>query len=300
MHCRDHGAIQVCSRLGVLRSHARLLASVRLDLPAFSHVRQRFKHRNEEDARLLAGPPPAKKAKTATPAATRGVRATAAEATLPIKREWFEKICYGRKRVEFREASPYWRSRLLGKRSLNVRLVNGRGADAPRCVYETTRVELLATSAIPEGLAPPPGTPEHAALFKGVETVIALHLGDRLELFDPKADRFERFDATREVRALPEAPRQPEPAAVSGPESSRHGVAGAPPRGRLCPTCRAGQHKWCRTVSHFREALSVSLSALRGAPYSEVSSRAQCTSRGSPRGDHLSSRSRTAHFLTGM
>ncbi|KAH8093611.1 ubiquitin-protein transferase [Aureococcus anophagefferens] len=41
------------------------------------------------------------------------------QAQLPIKREWFEAICYGKKRVEFREASQYWRSRLLGKAALN-------------------------------------------------------------------------------------------------------------------------------------------------------------------------------------
>ncbi|KAH8076161.1 SET domain-containing protein [Aureococcus anophagefferens] len=50
---------------------------------------------------------------------------------LPIKREWFEAICYGEKRVEFREASQYWRSRLLGKAALDVRLENGVGDAAP-------------------------------------------------------------------------------------------------------------------------------------------------------------------------
>ena len=151
-------------------------------------------------------------------------------------REWFEAICYGKKRVEFREASQYWRSRLLGKAALNVRLVNGRGDAAPFCVYETTRVELLATDAIPAGLAPAPGTPAHRELFKGVDVVIALHLGRRLALRDPKTGREERFDPNGAATATPPAkpPAQPEPELPG--EDVATGTAEAP----RCATCGGG------------------------------------------------------------
>ena len=200
---------------------------------------------HSEDERLLRGGAEAKPAKrarveapvfaaarpaAAAPRPTAAPRPAAArpalvpEAQLPIKREWFEAICYGKKRVEFREASQYWRSRLLGKAALNVRLVNGRGDAAPFCVYETTRVELLATGAIPAGLAPAPGTAAHRELFKGVDVVIALHLGRRLALRDPKTGREERYDPSR---ASPPPPPRARRRATSAARPARLASRGA-------------------------------------------------------------------------
>ena len=214
---------------------------------------------HSEDERLLRGgadAKPAKRARVEAPVfaaarpAAAAPRPTAApqpaaarpalvpEAQLPIKREWFEAICYGKKRVEFREASQYWRSRLLGKAALNVRLVNGRGDAAPFCVYETTRVELLATGAIPAGLAPAPGTAAHRELFKGVDVVIALHLGRRLALRDPKTGREERYDPSRASPPPPAGaapPAQPEPPGAAAPAAA----AGPPTCDKCGAACEA-------------------------------------------------------------
>ncbi|KAH8049896.1 ubiquitin-protein transferase [Aureococcus anophagefferens] len=177
-----------------------------------------------------------------------------ADRLLPIKREWFEAICYGKKRVEFREASQYWRSRLLGKAALNVRLVNGRGDAAPFCVYETTRVELLATGAIPAGLAPAPGTAAHRELFKGVDVVIALHLGRRLAP-DPKTGA-RRHDPSRVA------------AAAGGRRAARAARAG----GRRRPRRRRGP----ADVRHVRRGLR----GARGA-----AERSAARNDGGPRGN---------------
>merc|ERR1740138_1202302 len=111
------------------------------------------------------------------------------EATLPIKRLWFEKIASGEKRVEFREASPFWRGRLLERTGVQrVRFINGRSVDAPRMVCVLERVEVARVSDIPAGLAPPQGSAAHRELFRGAQEVICLHLGKVLELYDPKAN----------------------------------------------------------------------------------------------------------------
>lgn len=112
------------------------------------------------------------------------------EVTLPIKRLWFEKIASGDKRVEFRDASPFWRGRLLERTGLQrVRFLNGRSVDAPRMVCALERVELMPVSDIPRGLAPPPGTSAHRELFRGAQEVICLHLGRILQIHDPKMRR---------------------------------------------------------------------------------------------------------------
>jgi hypothetical protein len=154
------------------------------------------------------------------------------EASLPIKREWFDAINFGDKTVEFREASAYWRARLLNKAALNVRLVNGRGLSAPFSLHEVTRVEVVDVAASPAGLAPAPGTPAHAALFRGTRTVIAVHLGDRLEFDDPRTGRVERFDPSRAARTLDAPPETPPEAAGGGDGDG----AAAPP---LCRECGA-------------------------------------------------------------
>mmetsp|Transcript_106698 Transcript_106698/g.166632 ORF Transcript_106698/g.166632 Transcript_106698/m.166632 type:complete len:201 (-) Transcript_106698:29-631(-) len=111
------------------------------------------------------------------------------EVTLPIKRLWFERIAYGSKRIEFRDASPFWRGRLLGRSGLQrVRFLNGRSVDAPRMVCALNRIDTMAVCDIPSGLAPDSGTPAHRELFGNSTEVICLHLGDIIELHDPKKD----------------------------------------------------------------------------------------------------------------
>lgn len=112
------------------------------------------------------------------------------EITLPIKRLWFERIAYGDKRVEFRDASPFWRGRLLGRTDLQrVRFLNGRSVDAPHMVCSLELVNVMAVGDIPLGLAPAPGSAAHRELFRDAKEVICLHLGKVLELHDPKCSQ---------------------------------------------------------------------------------------------------------------
>merc|ERR1712048_967536 len=109
------------------------------------------------------------------------------EVTLPIRRIWFEKIARGEKQAEFREASRYWQRRLLEQPDLKrVRFINGRSVDAPRMLCALKRVEVMPVADIPATLAPAPGTPAHREMFGSATEVICLHLGELLELQDPK------------------------------------------------------------------------------------------------------------------
>lgn len=57
---------------------------------------------------------------------------------LRLKRQWFDEIASGRKRVEFRARTDYWRKRLEDKHFDEIRFVNGYGSDRPwmRVAYE--------------------------------------------------------------------------------------------------------------------------------------------------------------------
>lgn len=41
--------------------------------------------------------------------------------TLPIKRKWFDMICRGEKREEYREVTEYWRKRIDSARTLDYK-----------------------------------------------------------------------------------------------------------------------------------------------------------------------------------
>ena len=51
---------------------------------------------------------------------------------LTVKKEWFDKIVSGEKIVEYREAKPYWISRLLDRTFDKVVFRNGYGKNAPK------------------------------------------------------------------------------------------------------------------------------------------------------------------------
>eukprot|EP00927_Polykrikos_kofoidii_P023805 TRINITY_DN21799_c0_g1_i2.p1 TRINITY_DN21799_c0_g1~~TRINITY_DN21799_c0_g1_i2.p1 ORF type:complete len:448 (-),score=82.12 TRINITY_DN21799_c0_g1_i2:111-1415(-) len=120
-----------------------------------------------------------------------------AEICMPIKREWFDKIACGDKRVEFREASQFWRRRLLERQGLRrIRLLNGRATNSPFLVCALDRAEVMDISCIPDGLAPSRGTAAHRELFGDLETVICLFLGPLLELNDPKNGRFWKAESS--------------------------------------------------------------------------------------------------------
>jgi len=57
---------------------------------------------------------------------------------LSIMRRWFDEILSGQKKVEYREATPYWTNRLEGKHFDEVKFRNGYRKDSP-----TMRVKIV-------------------------------------------------------------------------------------------------------------------------------------------------------------
>jgi hypothetical protein len=56
-----------------------------------------------------------------------------------IKKEWFDEIVSGKKKIEYREVKPFWQSRLYdaaGKKRKyeKIEFINGYNADAKRMV----------------------------------------------------------------------------------------------------------------------------------------------------------------------
>jgi hypothetical protein len=51
---------------------------------------------------------------------------------LTLKREWFDEIAKGKKKKEYREYKPYWKTRLEGREYAIVRFKNGYGQNARR------------------------------------------------------------------------------------------------------------------------------------------------------------------------
>ena len=56
-----------------------------------------------------------------------------------IKKEWFDKIASGKKKIEYRDVKPFWQSRLYDangkKRNYdNIEFINGYNVDAKRMV----------------------------------------------------------------------------------------------------------------------------------------------------------------------
>lgn len=50
---------------------------------------------------------------------------------LTLHKQWFEEIAAGKKKHEFREDKPYWRTRLVGKRFDEIHFRNGYSKNAP-------------------------------------------------------------------------------------------------------------------------------------------------------------------------
>lgn len=56
-----------------------------------------------------------------------------------IKKEWFDEIASGKKKIEYREIKPFWESRLYdaaGKKRLydKIEFINGYNVDAKRMI----------------------------------------------------------------------------------------------------------------------------------------------------------------------
>ena len=61
---------------------------------------------------------------------------------LTLKRKYFDLIACGNKRVEFREAKPYWVKRLDGKNYDIVRFRNGYRPESPTMDLEILNIRL--------------------------------------------------------------------------------------------------------------------------------------------------------------
>ena len=81
--------------------------------------------------------------------------------TLPIKQEWFDMICRGEKREEYREVTEYWRKRIDSARTLDykqfkeifeVKIRAGYNSKAPTA---TLRVHLTLGKGVQEWGAEP-------------------------------------------------------------------------------------------------------------------------------------------------
>jgi len=63
---------------------------------------------------------------------------------LPIKREWFDKIKRGEKTIEYREAKPYWKSR-IGWLSPGDSIIfrNGYSMQSPQLMADVIFVRIV-------------------------------------------------------------------------------------------------------------------------------------------------------------
>ena len=96
---------------------------------------------------------------------------------LTVKRKWFDLIASGKKKIEYREAKPYWQSRLIKSASFciifyafsEIHFRNGYGKDAP----------LIRAKWVDTGLQEIQPYPE---FVKG--TYFLIHIGEILEIKD--------------------------------------------------------------------------------------------------------------------
>jgi len=61
---------------------------------------------------------------------------------LVLKKRWFELIASGRKSVEYRQATDYWKARLHNREFDAVRFRNGYAKDAPEVTRRWLGCEL--------------------------------------------------------------------------------------------------------------------------------------------------------------
>ena len=61
---------------------------------------------------------------------------------LTLKREWFNLMINGTKKIEFRKPSDWIKQRLIGKNYDYIRFVNGYGSDKPYFISEYKGYEV--------------------------------------------------------------------------------------------------------------------------------------------------------------
>jgi hypothetical protein len=65
-----------------------------------------------------------------------------AELTLHLHRPWFDAIALGYKIYEYRELTPYWTTRVEGRKYDTIRFINGYGRDYPTMVLKYKGYDL--------------------------------------------------------------------------------------------------------------------------------------------------------------
>ena len=55
---------------------------------------------------------------------------------MTLKKEWFDQIVAGTKKKEYRDHSPYWEARLLGRKYDSILFVNGYSKTSPTVLVE--------------------------------------------------------------------------------------------------------------------------------------------------------------------
>lgn len=61
---------------------------------------------------------------------------------LTIKKKWFDMILSGEKTEDYREITPYWNVRILGKKFDAVLIRNGYKKDAPEILVELQKIVM--------------------------------------------------------------------------------------------------------------------------------------------------------------
>ena len=59
---------------------------------------------------------------------------------LTIKKQWFDEIADGKKKIEYREIKPFWDRRLGKKKYSEVYFSNGYSHDAPQMIVECKKI----------------------------------------------------------------------------------------------------------------------------------------------------------------
>ena len=137
--------------------------------------------------------PPALSQEAAPAGAAMGHKDAGSEylVAIPIKVRWIIQILNGQKGIDFRKI-PWYKPRFLkpGRLATQVRFVIGKGGNAAFATYRIAKCEVMRVADVPAGLAPEPGTDEHAEVFGGDDETLAIHLG---ELVETSPGLFEQF-----------------------------------------------------------------------------------------------------------
>ncbi len=59
---------------------------------------------------------------------------------MPIKKEWFDMICSGKKKEEYRAIGEYWKKRFLANKVDKLKLINGYGKNRPYVIVELKEI----------------------------------------------------------------------------------------------------------------------------------------------------------------